>query len=154
MRLNTPTAILIGLLSIAVAVFFALRARVAPGKGGDGTATVSADGASIAGPPPVYSKAAPAPEATGAIADATRGLDAQHDALVKACFGNAKDRHVAYAVRMQFDDQGHSAARVQLSPRGPLPPLEVSECIANHLTPIEIAKGNAPANVEVQLTLP
>jgi hypothetical protein len=154
MRLTTPGAILLGFVAIAIAIFLGLRTRASAVNGGDVAAIPSSAAAPLPPLPLADSPRGPAPPpATGALADATRALAAQHDALVKACWASSKEGHAAFAVRAQFDDQGHLAGRLQISPRGQAH-LDVSECIANHLAPIEIAPANAPANVEVSLTLP
>jgi hypothetical protein len=158
MRLTTPGAILLGFLAIAVAVFFALRTRPPPVSASDARASVATISAGSGAPTTVASDlplpdAPKAPPPTGALADATRAIAAQHDALMKACWGSAMVGRAAYVVRVRFDDQGHQATKAQLSPRGQMR-LDVAECVANHLGPIAIAQANAPASLEVPLTLP
>jgi hypothetical protein len=155
MRLTTPGAVLLGLVALAIAVFFGLKTRA--GAGSEQTVTSRSPASAAAGvslPLPEPRASAPAP--TGAAADATRALAAQHDALVKACWGPGsaqKEARVSFLIRAQFDAQGHLATKAQLSPRGQVR-VEVSECIANALTPITIAVANAPASVEVPFTIP
>ena len=71
---------------------------------------------------------------------------------MKACTGPQSPR-VSFTVRARFDAEGRLATKVQLSPRGQVR-VNISECIANALTPITIAKANAPASVEVPFTIP
>jgi hypothetical protein len=152
MRLTTPGAILLGFVSIAIAVFFGLRTRaVTPtGSGADASTTAAPIPPSSDLPLPDPPKGAPA---SGAVADVVHALAAQHDALVKACWGPSMEGRVAYVVRVQFDDQGHQSTKAQLSARGQVR-LDVSECVAGKLAPFAIARANAPARVEVPFTLP
>jgi hypothetical protein len=149
MRLTTPGAILLGFLAIALAVFFGLRSRSGVTLDAISIASTSASAPSpLPDPVPV-----PAPPPSGALADATRALTEQHDALVKACWGPQKEGRVLLSVRARFDAQGHLATKVQLSPRGPVR-VDVSECVANTLAPFAIAPANAPASVEIPLSIP
>ncbi len=155
MRLTTPVAILLGFALVAVAVYLALRSHDAPAARVDAVAA-STSVASLPDPLPSPTPATPtAPTApSGALADANRSLAAQHDALVRSCWTPTKRAgSVVYSLHAQFDGKGKLATKLTLDPRGPQH-LDVSECLAQKLAPIEISPANAPAIIDVILTLP
>jgi hypothetical protein len=153
MRLTTPGAILLGSFVIAIAVFLGLRGRGTAVGAGESSGSPSAVAPARSALPLPGPPAASSPLAPGAVADATRALAAQHDALMKACWGPATEGRASFLVRTQFDEHGHQSSKAQLSPRGQVR-LDVSECIANNLAPLEIDPANAPAYVEAPLLLP
>jgi len=114
MRLTTPGAILLGSFVIAIAVFFGLRGRGAAVGASDpssgvSTVAMSRSALPLPDPPPAPSS----PLATGAVADATRALATQHDALMKTCWSATTQGRASFLVRAQFDDHGHQSSKAR-----------------------------------------